>query len=325
MTDEIQEEAPTEGRSARDRWLMLAAVAVIAVPVFIGFLLMRSSDSTSSVDVGGAVESSSGGMGDSGMGDTGMGAASADTESAQGVLDFAQIQATDIRIDLDPDTGSAILNVDTSIDVACAVVYGPTTALGSLSTDTDMAGGAHANHHPRMIGLSAGTVWYRLQGIAADGAFYQSELMELTFPEGGGGSPSVQPPLPNLSDMASIADVSSEYSDAFAARNAIDGDLSTEWSSAGDGDDSYIVLDFGENMHFRGVGFRTREMSDGTSITTSFTVTVGGRTFGPFDAGPGLAIGLFDASGEDIRVDVETSTGGNTGAVEIEVYAEPEM
>ena len=101
--------------------------------------------------------------------------------------------------------------------------------------------------------------------------------------------------------------------------------MATEWSSAGDGDDTFIVLDFGEEMRIQGVGFRTREMTDGTAITTSFTVTVDGRTYGPFEAGPGLAIGVFDVVGTTVRVDVETSTGGNTGAVEIEVYGEPDM
>ena len=62
-------------------------------------------------------------------------------------------------------------------------------------------------------------------------------------------------------------------------------------------------------------------MSDGTSITTSFTVSVdGGSLLGPFDAGVGLAVGEFAATGRVVRIDVETSTGGNTGAVEIEIY-----
>jgi hypothetical protein len=78
-------------------------------------------------------------------------------------------------------------------------------------------------------------------------------------------------------------------------------------------------------MIISGVGFRTREMSDGTSITTSFTVTADGTTYGPFAAGPGLAVGLADFRGQVIRFDVETSTGGNTGAVEVEVYGETDM
>ena len=123
-----------------------------------------------------------------------------------------------------------------------------------------------------------------------------------------------------------MAEVSSEFSDTFAASNAIDGDPATEWSSAGDGDDAFLVLEFDDEMLFNGVGFHTREMSDGTSITLSFTVTdANGTVYGPFEAGPGLAIAQVDFLGRIVRVDVETSTGGNTGAAEIEVYGEPEM
>ena len=106
MTDTIQEESQTKSRSARDRWLMVAAIAVVAVPVLIGFILMRTGDSPSPVDLGVAADSGSGGMSGSGMGDTGMAGAASAAQTPQGVLDFAQIQATDIRLDLDPDTGS---------------------------------------------------------------------------------------------------------------------------------------------------------------------------------------------------------------------------
>ncbi len=318
MTDP-GEEAAEETKPRQNPWLLAAAAALIAVPVLVGFVMLRNNSNDIPADVVGGTTTPGGGMGGNTSGGSGG------DRQAAGVGDFAEIQANEIKLDFDPDTGSAILMVDTSIGVACAVTYGPTTGLGSLSTDTDMAGGAHANHHPKLIGLTAGPVWYRVQAIAPDGKLYQSELLQFDFPEGSGGVPAVQPPLPNVASRARVSEVSSEYSDAYGAANAIDGDLATEWSSAGDGDAAYIVLDFGENMRVRGVGFRTRQMTDGTSITNTFTVTVGGKTYGPFEAGPGLAIGLFDASGQTVRIDVDTSTGGNTGAVEIEVYAEPEM
>ena len=154
--------------------------------------------------------------------------------------------------------------------------------------------------------------------------------MQFTYTGEGGGvvtaDPAVEPPAPNVAFLAQVTGSSSEYSDAYAASNAIDGDLATEWSTAGDGDDAFIVLQFGDNMIVEGVGFRTREMTDGTSITLTFTVTVdGGKTYGPFEAGPGLAVGLAEFSGYELRFDVESSTGGNTGAIEVEVYGEAEM
>lgn len=131
---------------------------------------------------------------------------------------------------------------------------------------------------------------------------------------------TAEPPAPNVAVGAAVSAVSSEFSDAFAASNAVDGSGATEWSSAGDGDDAFIEIDLGDVYAIEGVGFRTRSMTDGTAVTTSFTITVDGTTYGPFDAGPGLSIGLVEFEGRIIRFDVATSTGGNTGAIEVEVY-----
>ena len=57
-------------------------------------------------------------------------------------------------------------------------------------------------------------------------------------------------------------------------------------------------------------------------MTTSFTVTVDdGSPLGPFDAGPGLALAEVEFTGRVVRIDVETSTGRNTGATAIEIYS----
>ncbi|MDH3307404.1 MAG: hypothetical protein OEO77_07820, partial [Acidimicrobiia bacterium] len=61
----------------------------------------------------------------------------------------------------------------------------------------------------------------------------------------------------------------------------------------------------------------TRSMSDGTATAETFTVTVDGVTCGPFDVG----LEAVDLTGQVIRFDVETSTGGNTGALEIKVFS----
>jgi len=125
----------------------------------------------------------------------------------------------------------------------------------------------------------------------------------------------------NLSLGATAIETSSEFNVDFAGDNAIDGSLSTEWSSLGDGDDAYIVIDLGTAMDITGVGFRTREMSDGTSITDSYTVSVDSAdAIGPFDAGIGLSVSNFAAVDQVVRIDMHKTTGGNTGAVEIEIY-----
>ena len=243
--------------------------------------------------------------------------ASCTSTPAGDVGDFSEIQQGEVTITPDPSGTTASLTVATNIDAVCAVSYGPTDALGSLATDQDMGGGAHDDHQAIMTGLAAETTYYyRLQGVGVDGRLYSSDLMTFTTPVAAeSGAPG-----PNIAVGGSVAEVSSEFSDAFAAVNAIDGDLGTEWSSRGDGDDAFIVVDLGEAVAIAGVGFRTREMSDGTSIANSFSVTIDGDTYGPFPAGPGLAIGDVSAQGRVVRFDVDMSTGGNTGAVEVEIY-----
>jgi hypothetical protein len=65
-------------------------------------------------------------------------------------------------------------------------------------------------------------------------------------------------------------------------------------------------------------------MSDGSAITRTFAVVVDGRKrFGPFPAGtradPRVAKVSF--TGRRLRFEVVRSTGGNTGAAEIEVFS----
>ncbi len=316
---------PGENRPAATRnsagLLMLAAIAAIAVPVVIGLFLLRGGSDAPSADSPFPTE---GGVATGGMG----GSSEEPAKIPSGVLPFTDIQASDIVIEVDPSGAGAVLHVTTNQDVACAVTFGLTAQLGSIATDSDMAGGGHAVHQPLMKGLAPGAKYfYRVHAIGPDGALYQSELMQFTYDgEAVAARPTVTPPAPNVASQANVSGSSSQYSDAFSASNAIDGDLSTEWSTNGDGDDAFIVLKFADLMLIEGVGFRTREMTDGTSITLSYTVTVDGKTtYGPFEAGPGLAVSLVDFTGMELRFDIETSTGGNTGAIEVEVYGESEM
>lgn len=315
-----EDEAFPESSRQMSGWVLLAAaLALVAVPVFVGYLLIRGDSTPAS----GVVSGASSGMGDtsSGMGGTADDAAPA---PPAGVLPFSSIQANDITIE--PEGSGSVLRVNTSIDVACAVAFGPTESFGSLATDTDMAGGGHSVHQPLMRDLTDGvTYFYRVQAIGPDGTLYMGDVMQFTQ-SGGDGGESIDPPAANVAPLARVKDVSSEYSDAFAGSNAIDEDLSTEWSTNGDGDDAYIVLEFSDLMLVEGVGFRTRSMTDGTSITLSYSVTVDGKqTYGPFEAAPGLSVALVEFSGYEVRFDVDTSTGGNTGAIEVEVYGEAEM
>jgi phosphodiesterase/alkaline phosphatase D-like protein len=195
------------------------------------------------------------------------------------VHDFSDIQAGQVVITPDPSGRSAVLEVDTAIDVACSVVYGEDETFGHIAVDADMDGGAHRDHGPVMGGLEPDTEYrYRLQGTAPDGAIYVSEVSTFRTP------PAPSDARVDLAVEAAVSGVSSQYSDSFAAARAIDGDPSTEWSSRGDGDDAWIELDLGATRSIGEVVFRTRSMSDGTAITHTYSVTADGTELGPFAA-----------------------------------------
>ena len=49
--------------------------------------------------------------------------------------------------------GTATLPIQSSVPVACTIVYGTTPEFGSLSLDQDIAGGTHSNHSSLLSGL----------------------------------------------------------------------------------------------------------------------------------------------------------------------------
>jgi hypothetical protein len=226
----------------------------------------------------------------------------------------------ELVVEPDPSGTSATVRVTTTLDMACAVVFGSTPDLGEgIATDSDMGGGAHTDHDVTLAGLEPDTEYYfRVQGSGADGRLFRSDLMTFRTPETAEPGASGE----NVAAGAAVVDVSSEFSDAFAAANAIDADPATEWSTAGDGDDAWIIIDLGEDVDIAGIGLFSREMSDGTAIIESYSVTVDDdEVLGPFPAGPGGSLSEVEVTGQVLRFDADTTTGGNTGAVEIEVRA----
>ena len=226
------------------------------------------------------------------------------------------ILASAIEIDVDPSGTTADFSVATNIPVACAVVYGTDEAFGSIAVDNDMQGGAHLDHGPLLTGLVPDTQYqYILQGSDAAGTIYRSEVLTFRTP------PAADTGLgPNVATTGTVTAASSEFSGAFAAANAIDGDLGTEWSTDGDGDDAWIEIDLGEAQEITAIAFRTRQMTDGTAITDTFTVTIDDQVFGPFAAGPDPAKLDVATPGRIVRIDADDTTGGNTGASEIEIF-----
>ncbi len=255
--------------------------------------------------------------------------ACAQTTDAVEVRPFSEIQDGDVSFEADPlDPTAGIFRVDTTEPAICAIVWGETEELGRFNNSLAMNGTGIVEHDVKLPDLEPGREYvYVLQGTTADGTLYRSELATFTIPElDTGASTAPAPDLgPNLALDATVTEVSSEFNDSFAAVNAIDGDLATEWSSRDDGDDASLTIDLGAPTDLTGLAFLTRSMADGTAITETFTVTLdGGEALGPFPAGSPAdpRVAEVRATGQQLTFEVDSSTGGNVGAVEIQVFGE---
>jgi len=242
------------------------------------------------------------------------------TANSTTIRPFGLVEVGKTRLQVAADGRSAIVQLQTNPATVCAIAYGTTASLGSIADDPDMGGTAITRHTVVLAGLAPGATYrFRLTATDAQGTVFQTrELGTFTTPRNGGA------PGPDIATGAKVVSVSSQWSSAYKAANAIDGNLSTEWSSAGDGNRAFITIDLGREREIAGVAFITREMSDGSATTRTFAVIVDGRRrYGPFPAGNVVdqRIARVSFTGRRLRFDVVTSTGGNTGAAEIEVFA----
>jgi hypothetical protein len=223
----------------------------------------------------------------------------------------------------------AVLFFDSSIPLACSVVYGKTAAYGQISVDQDMDGGAHTDHHPLLLGLEPDTEYhYRVQGAAPDGTLYLGE--DATFRT----LPSEEKTEVNLASLEAgvqVVDVSSNFGGAasdgpWGADSALDGNRGTAWSSNGDGDDAFVQIEMAQPAQVYAVEVWTRSMSDGTAQVLAFTLTTdSGEVLGPFTLDDAEQAYRFDVDvlARSLRLDVVDSTGGNTGLIEFAVYGTP--
>lgn len=222
----------------------------------------------------------------------------------------------------DITSNSATLLVTTTEDLACVVVYGADASFGRLALDLDMGGGAHRDHRVVMRGLEPDTEYrYRLQGSGLDGSFYASEVLSFrTLPAAAQPDPGEN--LARLDRGATVVEVSSEYSAAFAAVNAIDGDPDSEWSSRGDGDGAYLTVALPESVEVAGFGVWTRTMGASAQIVRFEVVNEHGEVFGPFELPDASGVHRFESEGEGrvFTFRVLDSSGGNTGLVELAIY-----
>lgn len=248
------------------------------------------------------------------------------TTAAQPLLSLPVEDVVDGPIAMSEVTAtSATLRVTTAGDLACLVVFGEDERFGQLALDADMGGGAHREHRVLLRGLEPDTEYaYRLQGSDPSGNFYASEVLRFrTLPAEAGASLGVD--VATAEAGATIVAASSEYGGGFAAANAIDGDPRSEWSSRGDGDAAFVTVRLREPVEVTGFGLWTRTMGTSAQIERFEVVNELGEVFGPFDVPDAASAYDFAASGrgQEFTFRVLASSGGNTGVVELSVYARP--
>ena len=85
----------------------------------------------------------------------------------------------------DTEAHSAKIVAVSRLPIVCVVAYGPNTDYGLTSTDTDMAGGGHTEHHHVLPGLKPDTEYhFRFSGIGPRGEGYRSKEYTFRTPPG---------------------------------------------------------------------------------------------------------------------------------------------
>ena len=142
---------------------------------------------------------------------------------------------------------------------------------------------------------------------------------------------------------AAVVDVPSNFGNgvldsSFGGNKAIDGNPASQWSSNGDGDNAFIVLQWDHAISVAGVGVWSRDMMTSSAIL-SFRIQLSLSTYvhdvsylGPFELLSTSTMHMFDLTDEiatspaarvqfdRVGLFVETSTRGNTGLRSLEVY-----
>lgn len=133
-----------------------------------------------------------------------------------------------------------------------------------------------------------------------------------------------------LDNGARVAAVSSNFAGGdddsrFGAANAFDGDSGTEWSSDGDGDDAFLEVAFDQAYDLHTVTVQTRSMGATAEIVEFRLIAGDGTDLGTFQLpGPNRPYRYeVDVTTDRLRLEVISSTGGNTGLTELGAWTNP--
>lgn len=258
----------------------------------------------------------------------GAGCGSSDEPRSDAVTDIFR----DLRIE-DVTSNGAVLRFDTTIETTCEAQFGlDADRLDRRAQDPNMDPENPFDyvHDVPLGGLDAETA-YHVRAWAEDreGMTYLSETLRFETP----AATSAEANVARASAGTSIGSVSSNFGNGsnestWGALNAIDGSFATEWSSNGDGNDAYLELDFGQVRRIAEVRFQSRQMTDGTSIIQRLRLYGDGdEAYGSFNTpSPDVVYTLVldpAPSTRVLRMEVEQSTGGNTGVKELQAFEAP--
>jgi len=227
---------------------------------------------------------------------------------------------------LDITASQARLHFISQIPLACSVIYGENTEFGNIATDSNMNGSAIIEHNPVLTGLkSESTYYYRVQGTDAQGKLYWGPVASFTT---ASSTDSTNLNLLSISNGAIVSAVSSNYGggnnqSSWGANNAFDDSEASAWSSANDGDAAYIEVTLAENTLINTAQVWSRSMTDGSAKILTFNLILDdNETLGPFTLPDTQQAYAFDINinTTKLRLDVISSTGGNTGLIEFSAY-----
>ena len=183
-------------------------------------------------------------------------------------------------------------------------------------------------------GIPPGVAVQKRNSFTEDAEFLSWFLVDMTEPFASPARFSTtEIKIENVAAMvegAKVVGVSSNYGNgtndsAFGANNVLDGDLNTEWSSAGEGDNAWIEIELPLETHVTSIGFWTRTMTTSAQIFSFRVITDRREVYGPFELAGAGSIYYFDTdlTAKRLRFESVSTNGGNTGALEIEVFGEP--
>jgi hypothetical protein len=222
---------------------------------------------------------------------------------------------------------SAKIVFKSRVPIVCNVAYGRDTGYGRIALMAMT--GPVTDHEVALLSLDPATAYhFRITVTDTSSTVYQSG--DYTFSTTPATGQQIRPTGKNISSIstgAAVSGVSSNWgkgdlNSSFGGNKAVDGRTDTEWSSNGDGDKAWIEITLKQTYDLAWVGFQTRTMGDTAKISSFKVITDDGTQLGPFSLPDAATIYYFPVNikTRTLRFEVVSSSGGNTGAVEIEAY-----